>query len=190
MESRSEFVFSEKGFEERFKQLRLAMEGESSRAQILIFSAHLDDLLEQILKKFLKPPREKEKNDELFARNRPLSSFSSHISAAYRMGLISSDDSDALDVLRDIRNDCAHSMTAVSLTSNEYKDRCKRFVELASRGQDRVFMLCGFMCPQTDAAAVIACCMILIISFERLLLAVTEAPSLETPQIFELRSQE
>jgi len=85
--------------------------GETQRSRIIILAAHIDHLPLEILTKHLKPKRGKTKDeDKLFGRMRPLTSFSARIEMAYRLGLISEEAAQCYDILRDVRNDCAHKL--------------------------------------------------------------------------------
>ena len=90
-----------------------AVEKESERGKILLLAAHIDEVLGKMLKTFLKSPR-KAKDDKLFSRMGILSTFAGRIEMAYRLGLISKDAADCYDILRNIRNDCAHKMQPYS----------------------------------------------------------------------------
>lgn len=90
-----------------------ALEKESQRGKIILLAAHVDEVLCRMLKAFLKSPR-KAKDDKLFNVMGPLSTFAGRIEMAYRLGLISRDAADCYDILRNIRNDCAHKMQPYS----------------------------------------------------------------------------
>lgn len=78
---------------------------------------------------FLREPRSGEK---LFSGGmNPLSSFSSHIEICYRLGLISKDAADCYDILRNIRNRCAHDLKPYSFKSAEHKQQFGAFKELS-----------------------------------------------------------
>jgi hypothetical protein len=79
------------------------------RIQIILLATAVDDALTRILKKYLKAPRTK-REDELFGVMRPLGSFSAKIEMAYRLALIPKQMARCYDLLRNIRNDCAHKM--------------------------------------------------------------------------------
>ena len=90
-----------------------SVEKESERGKILLLAAHIDEVLGKMLKTFLKSPR-KAKDDKLFNRMGVLSTFAGRIEMAYRLGLISKDAADCYDILRNIRNDCAHKIQSYS----------------------------------------------------------------------------
>jgi hypothetical protein len=140
-----------------------ALEKESTRSQVLILSAQLDECLGSLLAAHLKPCRAKRDNDdELFRPFAPLRSFSGRISVAYRMGLISRQDAEALDAFRELRNDCAHKVLEFDLVGEKYRDRYSRFLELACGTPMRSMVMCGISCPRTDEEHLIYACILLI----------------------------
>lgn len=87
-----------------------AFKDESDRGKLLLMASKIDDLLYQLLVDFFKEKRKKDGDDRLFGPMGPLGSFASRIEMAYRVGLISKVTADCLDILRDMRNDCAHGL--------------------------------------------------------------------------------
>ena len=63
---------------------------------------------------------------QLFAPNAPLSTFSSRIKLAYGYGLISAEDRSDFDVMRDIRNDAAHTTELFSFYLPKVRESVKR----------------------------------------------------------------
>jgi hypothetical protein len=59
----------------------------------------------------------------------PLSTFSSRIKAAYRLGLIDLEITRALDLIRRLRNDFAHKVQASTLTVSPHKDRVMELID-------------------------------------------------------------
>src|ERR1700727_2523834 len=90
----------------------LVLEGE--RALVVVGAARLDVALEELLKKVLR--HHPGGSDNLFDPDRPLGTFSSKISLCYRMGLLDHDFERALNLVRKIRNDFAHSLGSPSLS--------------------------------------------------------------------------
>jgi len=85
----------------------LVVEG-SERSAVIVGAAQLDDSLERLLLKVLKP--QSHKNDRLFGVNGPLRDTYPKINLAYRLGIIDDDVEQALQLVRKIRNDFAHSL--------------------------------------------------------------------------------
>ena len=79
------------------------------RALVILASAQIDTQLRNVLEAFLWEKAGKSKDpDELFDGDSPLSSFSSRIKISRRLGLIDAALTNALDKLRDVRNQAAH----------------------------------------------------------------------------------
>jgi DNA-binding MltR family transcriptional regulator len=108
--------------------------GESERGKIILLTAKIDDLLDDLLKAFFKPKRPPKKGqseeDPLLATMRPLSSFSARIETAYRVGLISKEAADCLDLLRKMRNHCAHETEPFTYEQGVDADKFNTFKEL------------------------------------------------------------
>ena len=94
------------------EQLRLSMQKESDRAIVILAGSTLDDLLEyRISKNFRGELTESQKRDFLEG---PISTFSSRIKPAYVFGIIDKLTAKQLDVIREMRNACAHSVFTLS----------------------------------------------------------------------------
>ena len=79
------------------------------RALVILASAQIDTQLRHVIEGFLWQKSGKAKDpDELFDGESPLSSFSSRIKMALRLGIIDDRLAGALDKLRDVRNQAAH----------------------------------------------------------------------------------
>ena len=94
---------------------------ESERAAVVMGVALTDESLESTLLKLLLPA--KSKKDDLFDPDRPIGSFGAKIRLAHRLGLIDDEFCSALDMLRKIRNDFAHSSDHKSLSDQEHSNR-------------------------------------------------------------------
>jgi len=90
---------------------KLALENESERGCVLVATAFLDHILEEVLCTHFS---NKSAGDKLVTGfNGPLSTFSSRITAAFALGLLSESEQKQLDVVRRIRNDFAHTFANV-----------------------------------------------------------------------------
>jgi hypothetical protein len=137
------------------------VEGESPRAKIILFATQIDEMLKELLIKFLKPPRraKRETEDELLGKFKPLSSFNARIALAFRVGIISKDDAEAFDILRDIRNDCAHKIFEFSLSKPPHSDHLRRFTSLTIQDPSRAFAMEAYQ-NGTDEERFVRCCLI------------------------------
>ena len=98
---------------------------ETDRACAVLGAAQLDYLLAKAIEKYL--PRGHELSDELlFKPEAPLGTFSSRISMAYALSIISKETKEYLNTIRRIRNDFAHRMEIHSFDEDQsIVDRCK-----------------------------------------------------------------
>jgi hypothetical protein len=119
----------EKAFEEKFDQLLVDLTGESDRARVIIVAAHLDALLEDMLRHALvQCPTS---HDSIFdGPNAPLANFSNRIDFSYRLGLISEFASKSLHIVRKIRNAFAHSISGCSFNEASVKARVQELYKL------------------------------------------------------------
>ena len=107
----------------------LAEEGE--RSAVVLGASRADSLLEELLKGTMR--RHPGGSDNLFDPDRPLGSFSSRIALAFRLGLIDETCEHALQMLRKIRNDFAHSAARASLSESRHKSRVIELVREARK---------------------------------------------------------
>jgi hypothetical protein len=110
----------------------LAREGE--RAAVVLGAARLDVSLENLLKKLMHP--HPGGSDNLFDSQRPLSSFSTKIALAYRLGVIDRSFEHALQMVRKIRNDFAHSIAVASLSAPPYKNQLNELIKDVKKDGD------------------------------------------------------
>jgi hypothetical protein len=100
---------------------------ESGRGAVLIGTTHVDDYLLKLISDSL-PSQDQKFRSRLFNYPGPLSSFSARIELAFAFRLIHKNLYDALNELRKVRNDAAHSAAHFSLV--EFKDRMTKVYEL------------------------------------------------------------
>lgn len=78
----------------------------------MLAAAHLDFLLEQLLREIL--VGSKKHHDKLFDFNGPLGTFSCKVSLSYSLGLISFEMMHDINIIRRIRNEFGHSPFIIS----------------------------------------------------------------------------
>ena len=124
-----DLVTFEKAFKERFDQVTIGLKDESDRAKVIIVAAHLDQLLDEMLRLALVPCSSS--NDPLFdGPNAPLANFSNRIDLSYRLGLISEFAAKSLHLIRKIRNNFAHGITGCSFDDQSIKSRIEELYRL------------------------------------------------------------
>jgi len=101
---------------------------ESDRGQVLISCSYLDELLRQTLLAFFIEDDNSNRLVEGF--NAPLGTFSTRLSAAFALGLISEREFKECNTLRQIRNRFAHHVQA-SFDMQEIRDLCQNLTYAA-----------------------------------------------------------
>jgi DNA-binding MltR family transcriptional regulator len=94
---------------------------ESDRAAVILGAAMVENLLGQILDKFLLSSTST--TDDLLEGDAPLATFSAKIKACHRLGLVDDQFIKLLNVFRRLRNGFAHEVSTGSLTSGATRDR-------------------------------------------------------------------
>lgn len=94
---------------------------ESDRSAAILAVSFLDNSLRKLLSAYFVKHR---KVTELFEGDRPLATFSSKITIAFALGLLSADTFADLTVLRRIRNHFAHSEEAATFNDRPTREWC------------------------------------------------------------------
>jgi len=89
---------------------------ESDRGFVLLITSRIDELLEELHQVYIKSKTSPDTKlvKELFAVHAPLSTLSAKIKLALGYGLISKEDYDDLELLKDMRNGAAHTIEEFS----------------------------------------------------------------------------
>ena len=103
------------------RTIALQMLEERGRGAVLVGVAHVDAALEHLLQAVMTPATAK--GDGLFLPERPLGSIGVRVALASRLGLIDGQVERALNVLRTLRNDFAHSAESASLGDAAHSSR-------------------------------------------------------------------
>lgn len=108
----------EHGVEGYADKLHEQMAKESDRSVIGLIATLLNDVLkEQVMKKM--PNLNSELRDKLFGAAKPLGSFATLTDLSYAMGWIGKKEYDALSIVREMRNACAHYGGSLSFETHE-----------------------------------------------------------------------
>jgi DNA-binding MltR family transcriptional regulator len=121
-------------------------------------AAEVDRLLLELIKRFIKEERKKDGDERLFGGFGPLQSFGVRIEIAYRLGLISKEDADGMDMMRKLRNHCAHTIQEFSLEAEPFKSQFLHFMELTSKRDNLGLFIFGVLCPKTNEELVLGAC--------------------------------
>lgn len=137
--------------------VNLANEGE--RSAVVLGASRADTILEEMLKIALH--NHPGGDDNLFDLDRPLSTFSARIALSFRLGLIDEACEHALQMLRKIRNEFAHSISKASLSESRHRNRVLELAREAKKsGQiytdfEKIFANCEPMLREFCTAVTI-----------------------------------
>jgi DNA-binding MltR family transcriptional regulator len=109
-------------FDEVFKQ--------TDRASAIVSSALLEELLERLLLACLIDHGSVKR--DLFEGMAPLSTMSAKINLAYYLGLLERSEFEDLKLIKNIRNDFAHSFEGINFETQRIRDKCLRLKTLTS----------------------------------------------------------
>lgn len=96
------------------------IKGESDRGAVILGATMVDDAVRERLMQHFKEARSDDRR-RLFENGGPASSFSSRTLLAKSIGLVSSEDADTLEVLRHMRNACAHAQQDIHFGSPQLR---------------------------------------------------------------------
>lgn len=95
---------------------------QSDRASAVVAGGILEEILQRMITAFLLPHQSIEKT--LFDGITPLSTFGAKIDLAYHLGLINETEYGDLKIIKNIRNNFAHSIKGIKFETDSIKDRC------------------------------------------------------------------
>lgn len=110
------------------KQFKLEMNEKSDRAIVLISAIYLENVLTEVLKKYLMS-NNLDKKDNLFDGNRPIYFFGPKIDIAQRTGLISVKLWSDLNYIRKMRDDVAHKIKDYKLNTDKVNHLSEKFIQ-------------------------------------------------------------
>jgi hypothetical protein len=175
-ETSREFKEIQEKFNKRTVELWEAFQNESIRVMLLVMAAEVDRLLGELLKRFIKEERVKKDDNKLFRGFGPMATFFARTELAYRLGLISKEDADGMDALRDIRNDCAHEIKEFSLEKEPFKSKFNRFADITMKRDNFGVLLFGAVCPKSEEELVFFTCVPYIVKQELTLVKLEKTP--------------
>lgn len=120
------------------------------RALVILAAAKIDTQLRSVIEKILLPKLKAKDPDELLEGDNPLATFSAKTKMCRRLGLIDDSIANALDRLRDVRNQAARWVT-FGLADAPLRDQCKNLRSLIqSRRSYRLTVERFFVEPELD----------------------------------------
>ena len=153
----------------------LAREGE--RSAVVVGAARLDVALERFLKRVMH--HHPGGSDNLFDPDRPLGTFSAKIALAYRLGLLDRDLEHAIQLVRKIRNEFAHSVTSASLSESSHSSRVRELRNYAKGATDLYERMRSTLEPVVRNEPLLSFCVSLSV-----FITCVEAASLQSKPLF------
>lgn len=105
------------------------LKNESDRGLVIILVAYVEDELIDLVLEKINPSLTNRQRKRLLAPGAPLTSFSAAINVAEAMGLLTEYEVKCLEVLKAMRNACAHSRIEIDFSKKELQDATKLLVE-------------------------------------------------------------
>ena len=97
--------------------------GEKDRAAVILACSFFDDILSRLLKAYFVDG--KISRELIYGGNAPLGTFSSRIKCNYALGLLSKEEYDDLNRLRNLRNKFAHEWNYLDLNNDKMSSICR-----------------------------------------------------------------
>lgn len=111
-----------------------AWRGESDRGAIILAATTLEDRLQAaILGKMVN--LNSDETSRLFGPDAPLGTFSAKIRLAQALGILERQEARAVDILREMRNACAHCRGDISFKQAELTNAAKAFERMSGLGE-------------------------------------------------------
>ena len=111
---------------ELLNQVINSLEKESDRAKLILVVSWIDHFLNVKLQNEFSKGNKKARKD-LFSSNGPFATFSSKLNLAFCAGWIDSDVYHDIQVIRKLRNECAHSIDSISLNEEKIRKEIEKF---------------------------------------------------------------
>ena len=114
-------------FEKHFNvQIANSLKDESDRAKIILAASWADYYLQVKFEKEYSKGNKKARKI-IFSANGPFASFSSKLNIAFCAGWIDSDVYHDIQIIRRLRNECAHTINKISLSEEKYRTEIEKF---------------------------------------------------------------
>lgn len=126
---------------DHLKPMMDQIESESDRAAVVLAASALDNSLLQLLKSYLRP-HTGSGEDPFLEGDSPLGTFSARIKAVHRLGLIDDDMASVLNLIRKIRNEFAHEVSAHTLDVSPHRDRVRELLKRFCEAENLIKTVC------------------------------------------------
>lgn len=114
-------VFSKATVAEVDENLGDTVVRETDRGTVILLSTAVEDMLDKRIRAEM-VPLSRDETTRLFGADAVLSTFSAKIKIAQAMGYIDRETARICDLVREMRNACAHSRRAISFSNHELSD--------------------------------------------------------------------
>lgn len=105
------------------------LSAESDRGALMIAATQVEDMLEHMIVHNMPAARESETlRKSIFEGDGPIATFSAKITIAYALGIIDAPYRRLIDLVREIRNACAHSRKPISFLTPELVAICEQLI--------------------------------------------------------------
>lgn len=110
---------------ECFEAINKALADESDRARVLLVAGWIDEFLKvKLMNEYSKG--NSRAREQLFSANGPFATFSGKVNAAFCAGWIDQDVYHDIEIIRKLRNECAHSINPVSLEDEKFREMVEK----------------------------------------------------------------
>ena len=124
----------------------LALRRQTHAGTVITASSQIENVLEKLILAYMRPLTKKE-HARLFLGYGPLSSFAAKTDMAYALKMIPKSMFDALNILRRLRNEIAHSTEIVDLSHHKIKpffEQLSNLEETISKSDEDIFLDCAY----------------------------------------------
>lgn len=111
-----------------------SLKNESDRAVVIISSSIIEEELGNLIKRIMLQ-LSNDDEQKIFGFDGPAGTFSNRILLAFTLGLIDTNDRRKLDILRQMRNACAHSRVPLTFSTPELLDVARLLLPKAHRNE-------------------------------------------------------
>jgi hypothetical protein len=131
---------------DNFRAQLLSLRRRTHAGTVIAASAKIENVLEKLLLVYMRSLTKTE-HDRLFRGYGPLSTFGAKTDVAYALKMIPKSMFDALNILRRLRNEIAHSEETVDLSHPKIKPLFKQLSDLEpkiSETDEEIFLDCAY----------------------------------------------
>lgn len=114
------------------REVFAGLKSESDRSLVVIAGSLVEDTLGDLLKSKMRPPANSKERGSLWGAQGLLGTFSAKTRLAFALRMIDEKERDQLDILREMRNACAHSQMPIDFDTPELRVASAHFIDLSN----------------------------------------------------------